>query len=77
MAGFFAADRPRSNNAPLEEGIKMAGYRKGFDQGQKEPEEAKAGEEKGQLDKKEHFGGGGMGKGKKMGKKHSRHSSRK
>lgn len=71
--GYFSADRGRVNLG----GTKMAAYRKGFDQGQKEPEEAKAGEEKGQLDKKEHFGGGGMGKGKKMGKKHSRHSSRK
>ena len=74
MAGYFSTDRQLVLN---DGGDKMAGYRKGFDESQKEPEEVKAGSEKGQLSKKEHFGGGKDG-GKKHGKKHhSRHSSRK
>jgi len=49
---------------------KMAEYRKGVDAHQKEPSSTKAGEEKGSLSAKKHFGKSG-------GKKSSRKSSRK
>jgi hypothetical protein len=69
MAGFFAADRAETN---LEG--KMAEYRKGVDEKEKEPSQTKEGKEPGMLSAKKHFKGGD---GKKGGRKHSRHSSRK
>lgn len=75
MSGYFNADRGTNL---LDGGKVMAKdeYRKGVDEHNKEPEETKEGEEKGQLSHKKHFGKGGMAKdgGKK---KHSRKSSRR
>ena len=73
MAGYFSADRQAAlsslSSAMSSEG-KMAEYRKGVDAHQKEPSSTKAGEEKGSLSAKKHFGKSG-------GKKSSRKSSRK
>ena len=67
MAGYFNSDRMDVNSGRFSGDSNMAD-REGMKG--KEPKEAKAGEKKGMLSAKEHFG-------KKEGKKHSRKSSRK